>query len=119
LREEHGLRFFKKRVLRTFEPKWKKTDRGEYCIMMNFMTSILYRILLGRLINEDEFGGTCGTHGGGERYLWGFWLGDPKRRDYWEDLDAGGTVTLRWILGRYVSMERSGLDWLRLKELGP
>jgi hypothetical protein len=30
----------------------------------------------------------------------GFWLGDPKRRDHWEDLSVGGRITLRWTLER-------------------
>jgi hypothetical protein len=37
-------------------------------------------------------GGTCGSHGGGERHLRGFWLGGPKvkrplgrPRRKWED----------------------------------
>jgi hypothetical protein len=49
LREEHRLRVFENRVLRRiFGPErevdglWKKN-----CIMMNFMTCILHRILLG------------------------------------------------------------------------
>jgi hypothetical protein len=50
--------------------KGRKTDRGENYIMMNFTACILQ-------IKEDEVGGTCGTHGGGERCLQGFG---------WEDL---------------------------------
>jgi hypothetical protein len=30
----------------------------------------------------------------------GFWLGGPKVRDHWEDLDVGGRITLSWSLGR-------------------
>jgi hypothetical protein len=37
-------------------------------------------------------GGTCGTHGGGERCLQGFSL---------EDLGVSGRITLSWILGGY------------------
>jgi uncharacterized membrane protein len=29
-----------------------------------------------------------------------FWLGGPKARDYWEDLDVGGRITLKRTLGR-------------------
>jgi hypothetical protein len=25
----------------------------------------------------------------------GFWFGDPKGRDHWEDLGVGGRITLR------------------------
>jgi hypothetical protein len=34
----------------------------------------------------------------------GFWLGGPKARDHWEDLGVGERITLRWTLGRQVSM---------------
>jgi hypothetical protein len=30
----------------------------------------------------------------------GFWFGGPKARDHWEDLGVGGSITLRWTLGR-------------------
>jgi hypothetical protein len=30
----------------------------------------------------------------------GFWLGGPKERDHWQDLDVGRRITLRWTLGR-------------------
>jgi hypothetical protein len=30
----------------------------------------------------------------------GFWLGVPKGRGHWEDLDVDGRITLRWTLGR-------------------
>jgi hypothetical protein len=30
----------------------------------------------------------------------GFWLGGPKVRDHWKDLDIGERITLRWTLGR-------------------
>jgi hypothetical protein len=51
LREEHRLRVFDNKVLRTFGPKRRKIDRRENCIMMNFTASILHRILLG-LLNQ-------------------------------------------------------------------
>jgi hypothetical protein len=53
-------------------------------------------------------GGTCGTHGGGGEVFTGFWLGDLKVRDHWEDLGVGGTITLSWTLGRQGS--RGELD---------
>jgi hypothetical protein len=40
-------------------------------------------------------GGTCGTHGGGERCLQDFdW------ETHWEELGVGGRITLRWTVGR-------------------
>jgi hypothetical protein len=44
----------------------------------------------------------------------GFWLGGPKVRGYWKDLDVGGKITLRWTLGRQESMGRTGFSWLRI-----
>jgi hypothetical protein len=39
-------------------------------------------------------GGTCGTHGGGERCLWSFgW--EAQGKNHWEDLSVGGRITLR------------------------
>jgi hypothetical protein len=29
-----------------------------------------------------------------------FWLGGPKAKDHWEDLGVGGSIILRWTLGR-------------------
>jgi hypothetical protein len=47
LGEEHRLRVFENRVLRRiFGPKRRKTDRGENCMMINFMACLLHRILL-------------------------------------------------------------------------
>jgi hypothetical protein len=51
--------------------KGRKTDLGENCIMMNFTACILHL--------EDEMGGTCNTHGGGERCLQEF--GFEARRE--------------------------------------
>jgi hypothetical protein len=52
-------------------------DHGENCVMMNFIACILQ-------IKEDEVGGTCGTHGGGERCVMGFWSGGPKEETTWK-----------------------------------
>jgi hypothetical protein len=48
LGEEHRLRGFENSLLkRIFGLKGRKTDRGENYIMMNFITCILHRMLLG------------------------------------------------------------------------
>jgi hypothetical protein len=56
----------------------RKTDHGENCIMMNFITRILHRILLGWL-NQGGWGGRDMWHAWwrGE-VLAGFWLGGRK-----------------------------------------
>jgi hypothetical protein len=47
LRGEHGLTVFENRVLRIFEPKRKEDGSLRKLHMMNFITCILRRILLG------------------------------------------------------------------------
>jgi hypothetical protein len=73
LREEHRLRVFENRVLRKYlDLKGRKMDRGENCIMMNFMTCNLHQILLGWL-NQGRWGGRDMWHAwGGERCSHGF-----------------------------------------------
>jgi hypothetical protein len=48
----------------------------------------------------------------------GFWFGDLKGRDHWEDLGVGGWIILRWTLGRKVWMGRTGFGWLRIASAG-
>jgi hypothetical protein len=71
LRKEYRLRVFENRVLRrmNLDPKGRKTDHGENCIMVNFITVFLTEYFLGDKIKEDEVGGTCGMHGGEEMCL--------------------------------------------------
>jgi hypothetical protein len=45
----------------------------------------------------------------------GFWLGDPKGRDPWEELGVGGRIILIWTLGRHGSMKETGFSWLRIE----
>jgi hypothetical protein len=56
--------------------------------------------------------------GGGGEVFRGFWLGGPKSRDHWEDLGIDGKITLRWTLGRWGSMWRTGFGWLRIGSNG-
>jgi hypothetical protein len=53
-------------------------------------------------MKEDEVGGTCGTHWGGERCSQGFGGGD---------LDIDGGVTLKMDLRK---IEIDGTNWIRL-----
>jgi hypothetical protein len=74
LREEHRLRVFWEQSVE--EDIWTLKE-GRWiveknCIMMNFITCILHRTLLGWLNQVGWGGGTCSTHRGGERYLQGF-----------------------------------------------
>jgi hypothetical protein len=48
----------------------------------------------------------------------GFRLGDRKARDHWKDLGVGGSIILKWNLGRYISMRRTGISWLKIGSNG-
>jgi len=45
-------------------------------------------------------------------------LGGPKGSDHWKDLDVGGRITLRRILGGQGSMGRTGFGWLKIGSSG-
>jgi hypothetical protein len=62
-------------------------------------------------------GGTCGTHGGGERCLQGFGF-ETRREENWEDLGVGGRITLRLTLERQGSMGRTRFGWPRIGSTG-
>jgi len=63
-------------------------------------------------MKEDEVGGTCGTHAGGERCLQGFWLGGLKVRDHWEGQGVGGRIILIRIFNNKYCVE--GVDSTQL-----
>jgi hypothetical protein len=48
----------------------------------------------------------------------GIWLGGPKARDHWEDLDVCEMITLRWTLGKQGSMGQTGFKCLRIGSSG-
>jgi hypothetical protein len=78
------------------------------------MLGILQRILLGWLNQRGWSGRDMWHTWEREEVFTGFWLGGPKARDHCEDLGVDGRITLRWILGRYGSMRRTGFSWLRI-----
>jgi hypothetical protein len=86
------IEVFENRVLRIFGPKregdrsWRKLHSDELHSLYSSLNIV--RVIKARRI---EVGGTCGTHGGGERCLQGFG---------WEDLGVGGRITLSCTLGR-------------------
>jgi hypothetical protein len=62
-----------------------------------------------RQVKANEVGGTCGTHGRGEKR---FWWESPKERDHWEDQGVGGKLGSEWILWRLAWGVWIGFDWL-------
>jgi hypothetical protein len=102
LREEHRLRVFENRVLRRiFGPKreevgsWRKLHNDE---LHNIYSSTnIVSVIKSRRMRWTEH---VAHAWGWEVTFTGFWLGCPKVRGHWEDLDVGGRITLRWTLGR-------------------
>jgi hypothetical protein len=101
LREEHRLRVFENRVLRKiFGPKreedesWRKLLNDE--LHSQYSSPNIVRVIKAVRM---RWAGHVARMGEG-RVFTGFWLGDPKRRDHWEDLGVGGRITLRWTSGK-------------------
>jgi hypothetical protein len=117
LREEHRLRVFENRVLRRiFGPKreedgsWRKLH-NDVLHSLHFSPTIVRAIISRRM----RWVGHVARMG--EVFI-GFWLGGPKVRNHWENLDIDGRITLRWTLGRQGSMGRTGFSWLRIGSSG-
>jgi hypothetical protein len=62
-------------------------------------------------------GWTRGTLGDG-RGVYRVWLGGLKARDHWEDLGVVWSITLKWTLGRWVSVGLTGFKWLTVGSSG-
>jgi hypothetical protein len=66
-----------------FEPKrdeegsWRKLHNDD--LYGVYFSPNIVKVIKSRRM---EVGGTCGTHGGGENCLWGFWFGRPKVIDH-------------------------------------
>jgi hypothetical protein len=81
-------------VLRIFEPK--REEDGSWRKLHNYELHSLYsspnivRVIKSR---KMRWAGHAAYVGKGEVFT-GFWLGDPKGRDHWEDLGVGGRIIL-------------------------
>jgi hypothetical protein len=96
-----GLSVFENRVLRgIFGPK--RDEDGSWRILRNEeLHNLCSSLNIVRVIKSRRLGQRDMWHlrGRGEVFT-GFWLGDPKVRDHWEDLGVGGKITLGWTLER-------------------
>jgi hypothetical protein len=95
LREEHRLRVFENRVLRrTFGPK-REEDGSWIKLHNNELHSLYYSANVVRVIKSRKMSWAGHVARMGRREMFtGFWLGIPKVRDHWEDLDVCDRITL-------------------------
>jgi hypothetical protein len=119
LGEEHRLRVFENSVLRKIfgskreeEGSWRKLHDDE--LHSPYSSPNIVMVIKSRRM---RWAGNVARMERREMFT-DFWLGDPKVRDHWEDLGAGGKITLRWTLGRYGSMGRTRFSWLRIGSSG-
>jgi hypothetical protein len=101
LGEEHRPRGFENRVLRNIfglkreeDGSWRKLHNDELHSL--YSSPNIVRVIKSRRMSWARHVASMGR---GEVFT-GFWLGGPKARGHWEDLDVGGRITLRWTLRR-------------------
>jgi len=65
---------------------------------------------------ENEMDGACSTYGGGGRedVYAGFWGGNLREKDHWEDPDIDGRIILRCIFRKWAVEAWTGSRWLRI-----
>jgi hypothetical protein len=118
LREEHRLGVSENRELKIYGPKreedgsWRKLHNDELHSL--YSSPNLVKVIKSRRMRRAGHG----TRMGEGRGVSGFWLGGPKARNHWEDLGVGGKITLKWTLGRWGSIRRTGFSWLRIRSSG-
>jgi hypothetical protein len=59
-----------------------------------------------------RWAGNVAQMGRGEVFT-GFWWGNLRERDDWQDPDVDGVIILRWIFRKLDMGVRTGLSWLR------
>jgi hypothetical protein len=91
LRKEQRLRVSENREE---DGSWRKLHNDKLHSLYS-STNIVREIKSRRM----KWAGHVARIGRGEMFT-GFWLGGPKGRYHWKDLDIDGRITLRWILVR-------------------
>jgi hypothetical protein len=59
-------------------------------------------------MQKNETGGELGTYWGTGEVYTGFWWGNLRERDHFEDLGVDGRIILRWIFRKWDGVH--GLD---------
>jgi len=97
--EERRLKVSEKRVLRIFGPK-RDEEKGEWRKLHNEELNDLYsshnivRVIKSRRM---RWVGHVARMGGKGEACTGFWWGNLRERDHWEDAGEEGWIILRWI----------------------
>jgi hypothetical protein len=91
---------------------WSFTLREKHRLRI-FENRVLRRIFGSKM--KTNHGENYIMKGGG---VYRVLIGMPKGKNHWKDLGIGGKITLRWSLGRYGSMGRSGFGRLRVGSSG-
>jgi hypothetical protein len=99
LREESKLRVFENRVLRIFGPKRDEVT-GEWRKLHNKQLHDLYSSpTIVRVIKSRRIGWAVHVaRMGREEACTGFWCGNLRERDHWEDPGRDERIILGWIL---------------------
>jgi hypothetical protein len=106
------VRVFEKGVLKIFGSKreedgsWRKLHNDGIHIL--YSSSNIFRVINCRRMSWAVYVGSIGR---GDVFS-AFWLGGPKARDHWEDLEVGGRIILKWTLGRCVDE----VIWIQLAQ---
>jgi hypothetical protein len=117
-REEQRLRVFDNRVLRIIGPEreedgsWRKLHNDELHSL--YSSTNIVRVIKSRRMRWAEHVARMGEGRG----VYGVLVGRHEGKSHWEDLGVGGSITLRWALGRQGSVGRTGFGWLRIRSSG-
>jgi hypothetical protein len=84
-----------------------------------FSQNIIRTIKLSRMKRAGNLasmveGGRRRRRRGRRRMHTGYWRERQKERNHWEDLNAGGRITLRWTLEKWDGVVWIGFIWLMI-----
>ena len=86
----------------------------EYCITRSCMICILLTILLFRWWNQEDWDGRDTWHVGRRELHTGFWWGNLKKGDHWEDQGVDGRIILKFLFKKWDGGIWVIVLWLRI-----